>query len=172
MSLYFKLLLILLTLIYIVSPFDFLPDIIPFFGRGDDIFLLFMLIYYLITGRLPRFFNFRRPMSGGFSRSSSQQSSDSSNHAGKEKEKKRQESRSKSRTDETFKKSERKSWNPYEILGVKPGAGPEEIQAAYRRAVQKYHPDKVSHLGEEFQELARKKFIEIQKAYEELKVKP
>jgi DnaJ-class molecular chaperone len=117
---------------------------------------------------LPRFFNRRGP-TGSFSGSSGTYSRNEKNK--KEKGEEQQKSRSKTRTDETFEKSEGKPWNPYEILGVKPGAGPEEIQAAYRRAVQKYHPDKVSHLGEEFQELARKKFIEIQKAYEELKTK-
>ncbi len=169
MSFYFKLLLILISLIYIISPFDFLPDVIPFLGRGDDFFLLIMLIYYLITGRLPRFFSRLRPNSG-YTRS--QGSSGTSDHTQKEHEKTRQESKSKTDTDETTGESASNRWDPYEILGVESGAGPAEIQAAYRRAVQKYHPDKVSHLGKEFQELARKKFIEIQKAYEELKVKP
>jgi DnaJ-class molecular chaperone len=31
-----------------------------------------------------------------------------------------------------------------------------------------YHPDKVSHLGEEFRQLAEKRFKEIQVAYQEL----
>ncbi|MFW6334535.1 MAG: J domain-containing protein, partial [Desulfosalsimonas sp.] len=37
-----------------------------------------------------------------------------------------------------------------------------------RKLAQQYHPDKVSHLGKEFQELAARKFVEIQEAYETL----
>jgi DnaJ-class molecular chaperone len=47
--------------------------------------------------------------------------------------------------------------DPYAVLGVKPGASAEEIHAAYREAAQKFHPDKVSHLGEDFQILAQTK---------------
>ncbi len=56
--------------------------------------------------------------------------------------------------------------DPYEILGVSRNASEEEIKSAYRRQAQRYHPDRVSHLGEEFQQLAKEKFQEIQKAYE------
>jgi uncharacterized membrane protein YkvA (DUF1232 family) len=43
---------------------------------------------------------------------------------------------------------------------------PEEIKSAYRKKAQRYHPDRVVHLGDEFQQLAKQKFQEIQEAYE------
>ena len=56
--------------------------------------------------------------------------------------------------------------DPYEVLGISRGATQEEIRNAYRRQAHRYHPDRVSHLGEEFQEIAKRKFQEIQNAYE------
>lgn len=58
--------------------------------------------------------------------------------------------------------------DPYSILGVGKNATPEEIKHAYRELANKYHPDKVSHLGEEFREIAHRKFKEIRRAYEQL----
>ena len=58
--------------------------------------------------------------------------------------------------------------DPYTLLEVSPQASPEEIKAAYRRAVARYHPDKVAHLGQEFQELAHKKLLAIQHAHDTL----
>jgi hypothetical protein len=58
--------------------------------------------------------------------------------------------------------------SPYDILGVAPGASKEEIKAAYRDLANRYHPDKVAHLGEELQTLAEQRFKEIQEAYQEL----
>ncbi|MBW2569597.1 MAG: DnaJ domain-containing protein [Deltaproteobacteria bacterium] len=58
--------------------------------------------------------------------------------------------------------------DPYTVLGIPRNAEEEQIKAAYRKLANKYHPDKVLHLGEEFKELAEKRFKEIQKAYKEL----
>jgi uncharacterized membrane protein YkvA (DUF1232 family) len=56
--------------------------------------------------------------------------------------------------------------DPYQILGVSRNASQQEIKSAFRKQAQRYHPDRVSHLGEEFQQLAKEKFQEIQEAYE------
>jgi DnaJ like chaperone protein len=57
----------------------------------------------------------------------------------------------------------------YKILGLDKVATNEEIKKAYRQLAVKYHPDKVSHLGEEYQVGAKEKFQKIQDAYENLK---
>ncbi len=58
---------------------------------------------------------------------------------------------------------------PYEVLGLSENCSDEEVHRAFRNLANKYHPDKVAHLGKEFIELANEKFTEIQKAYEAIK---
>lgn len=57
----------------------------------------------------------------------------------------------------------------YKILGLDETATNDEIKKAYRKMAIKYHPDKVSELGEEYQKGAKDKFQEVQNAYENLK---
>ncbi|MFP4019666.1 MAG: TerB family tellurite resistance protein [Bacteroidales bacterium] len=57
----------------------------------------------------------------------------------------------------------------YKILEVEPSASDEEIKKAYRKMANKYHPDKVSHLGEDFQKVAHQKFRKVNEAYEKIK---
>lgn len=59
--------------------------------------------------------------------------------------------------------------NDYKILEIEPSATDEEIRKAYRRMAMKYHPDKVTHLGEEFQKSAKEKFQKLQEAYDNIK---
>jgi DnaJ like chaperone protein len=59
----------------------------------------------------------------------------------------------------------------FAILGLAPGSSFSEIKAAYRKLSMQYHPDKVSHLGEEFKKVAEEKMKEINNAYEFLKKK-
>jgi DnaJ like chaperone protein len=54
----------------------------------------------------------------------------------------------------------------YRILEIDPKASDDEVKKAYRKMAVKYHPDKVSHLGAEFQESAKEKFQKVQEAYE------
>jgi preprotein translocase subunit Sec63 len=60
------------------------------------------------------------------------------------------------------------AWDPYVVLGVRPGASSEEITQAYRQQMKRYHPDRVADLGEELQQVAHRKAVEIQRAYAEL----
>lgn len=55
------------------------------------------------------------------------------------------------------------------ILGVRMGASQDEIRKAYLELVKKYHPDKVSHLADEFRVIAENRMKEINAAYVLLK---
>ena len=57
----------------------------------------------------------------------------------------------------------------YKILEIDPSATNDEIKKAYRRMAMKYHPDKVSHLGDDFRKSADEKFNKVNEAYEKIK---
>lgn len=57
----------------------------------------------------------------------------------------------------------------YKILEIETSASNEEVKKAYRRMAMKFHPDKVSHLGADFQNAAKEKFQSVNKAYENIK---
>jgi DnaJ like chaperone protein len=57
----------------------------------------------------------------------------------------------------------------YKILGLTPEASDEEVKKAYRKMAIKYHPDKVSYLGEDVQKDAKEKFQKVSEAFEQIK---
>lgn len=57
----------------------------------------------------------------------------------------------------------------YTILEIEPTASNDEVKKAFRKMAVKYHPDKVHHLGPEFQKDAQEKFKKINEAYAEIK---
>jgi DnaJ like chaperone protein len=57
----------------------------------------------------------------------------------------------------------------YKILETDPSSTNEEVKKAYRRMAMKYHPDKVSHLGDDFRKTADEKFKKVNEAYEKIK---
>jgi len=57
----------------------------------------------------------------------------------------------------------------YTILEVNPKASDEEVKKAYRRMAKKFHPDRVSTLGEDVQKAAQVKFQKLLEAYEMVK---
>jgi len=54
------------------------------------------------------------------------------------------------------------------LLGIALPASIEEVKRAYRRQISRYHPDKVHHLGEEFQVLAAEKSAQLTEVYRRL----
>ncbi len=135
--------LILIAIVYLLFPRDLIPDFLGGgFGLIDDLSLIGLLTY-LYRKRL-------REYSAGI---------------GHETERQRQGERSSRARAEA---SESPS-DPYEVLGIDSSASADEIQAAYKARMHEYHPDKVSHLGEELQKLAHRKAVEIQQAYSQLR---
>jgi DnaJ like chaperone protein len=57
----------------------------------------------------------------------------------------------------------------YKVLEIDQTASDEEVKKAYRKMAVKYHPDKVSYLGEEFKKIAKDKFQKVNEAYEKIK---
>lgn len=57
----------------------------------------------------------------------------------------------------------------YKILEIDSKASDTEIKKAYRHIASKYHPDKVTHLGEEFRLFAEEKFKAVNQAYQNIK---
>lgn len=150
-----KILLIILAVLYLLSPYDILPDFIIGWGWLDDLAILGLLWRYLYLYK-------RKQESFKKSYQQDRQFFEGEEYQGSYKEKS-------SDSDAYFgKKSFVK--NPHGVLGIKESASQEEIKKAYKQLAGKYHPDKVLHLGREFQELAEKRFKEIQEAYEKLKV--
>jgi DnaJ like chaperone protein len=62
-----------------------------------------------------------------------------------------------------------KTDSAYKILEVDSSAPDEEVKKAYRKMAMKFHPDKVSHLGEDFQKFANEKFKKVNEAYNKIK---
>ena len=87
-------------------------------------------------------------------------------------EKRRKEETSRKQQEEERRRHEeeaRRTFDPYVVLGVRRLASQDEIKRAYREMMTKYHPDKVSHLGSEFREMARVRAEAINRAYEMLR---
>ncbi len=146
-----RLFIYLLSFLYVISPFDLLPDFLVGVGWIDDLIVLGLLGWYHFIYRKRK--AYRDPYHGTRQSAGPGRRGFHQAHSFK--------------NESPFdRKMEEK--NPYEVLGVRNTASIEEIKGAYRRLSRQYHPDKVSHLGEEFRVLAEERFKEIQGAYQEI----
>ncbi|NQV30507.1 MAG: TerB family tellurite resistance protein [Candidatus Marinimicrobia bacterium] len=57
----------------------------------------------------------------------------------------------------------------YKILELEASSSDQEIKKAYRSMAARFHPDKVQHLGPDFQKMAEEKFKAINEAYQQIK---
>jgi DnaJ like chaperone protein len=148
--------LLVLALLYVLSPYDLFPDMVIGWGWIDDLVILGILwrYFYKLKKKRERFQNYYQ--------------SGRNTHRDDKHEKTAGENRSRSNT---YAQDSSSFWDPYKILEIQRGASQEDIKRAYRQLAGKYHPDKVEHLGDEFKALAEKRFKEIQQAYQELRVK-
>jgi hypothetical protein len=128
----------ILILLYLVSPYDLIPDLIPGWGWADDLLLVAGLCWYFLVYRRQG-----RGANGAHQGGSEETAAEKAQHGSGKKD-------------------------PYAVLGVDRSASAEEVKRAYRQLAAKYHPDKVSHLGEEFRDLAAKRFKEIKAAFDAL----
>jgi len=137
-----RIILTLLAIIYSLWPVDVLNDFIPGVGWLDDMVILWLLWRYFYAPGAP----------WGSARRSGPSASDGQQQQG-------------AAPDDPHSPP---VFDPYTVLGVSRGASTDEIKQAYRKLAAQYHPDKVAHLGREFQDLAEKRFKEIQQAYQQI----
>jgi len=147
-----KIIIIVLVVLYALNPFDIVPDLFIGWGWLDDLVILGVLWRYLYATKRGQSF---------FGKYFQQQQYTDDGLGGRYSE-----SHQSGQADHSVRDSAQS--DPYKILGIERNATPAEIKQAYRQLANKYHPDKVTHLGDEFKKLAERRFKDIQKAYQEL----
>jgi DnaJ like chaperone protein len=152
-----KIVLLVLALLYVLSPYDLFPDMVIGWGWIDDVVILGFLwrYFYLMKKKRERVQKYYQ------SGQNNTHGDNNYNNAGSENN---THSNAQARNSSVL-------WDPYKILEIDRGASQDDIKRAYRQLAGKYHPDKVEHLGDEFKVLAEKRFKEVQQAYQELKLK-
>ncbi len=143
----------ILIILYVLSPVDLLPEsLLGLWGWIDDFVLVVLYWQYLRRNGNP---------AGGFQ----YRRQHTADRPGGEKGNNSRDQK----TGYRYRSDRRSAEDPYAVLGVSRQSHPDEIKSAYRELAAKYHPDKVQHLGEEFQKLAEARFKEIEKAYRQIK---
>ena len=150
-----KIILTILAILYIICPYDLLPDFIVGWGWIDD-----LIVFWLMWRNYYSSKNKNNSSKFGYS---DQQNRQSYNQTYSQTSNQSYNKEQKTSSATTGQK------DPYNVLNVTKNASQEEIKKAYRKLANQYHPDKVAHLGKEFQNLAEERFKEIQEAYQILK---
>jgi hypothetical protein len=134
--------LIVVAVLYLLFPLDLVPDYLgPGLGLIDDALLIVLFTH--LYRRWQREYAAR--VTEGSGTSGNQRASSQRGAGGSE-----------------------PPFDPYRVLAIAPSASADEIRSAYKARMREYHPDKVEHLGVELRELARRKVLDIQRAYRQL----
>lgn len=144
--------------LYVRSPIDLVPDAMGLVGVLDDLLVAFGIVWWLrnraATPPRPRTTARQRARGPHAQRHGDEASGARGAHTG-------------ATRDDTV-AGDPPRWDPYAVLGVARGASADEITRAYRTQMKLYHPDRVADLGAELQEVAHRKAVDIQRAYEEI----
>ena len=140
-------LLIIAAVVYLLLPFDVIPDLLGIAGRIDDLAAIMLAAWF-----------YRKHVKQYVAAGSRHEKAGRSAGAG-----------AGSRQGSHAQPKQAKPFDAYEVLGITRSASSEAIHAAYRARMKEYHPDKVAHLGEELQALAHEKSQEIQRAHRQLR---
>ncbi|MBM4244758.1 MAG: DUF1232 domain-containing protein [Deltaproteobacteria bacterium] len=135
--------------LYVRSPIDLLPDAAGLFGVVDDLLVALGVTWWLRHRGAP-------PRPRTTARQRARGPGDRAHTSGA------------SRDESTAASGDEAPADPYAVLGVHRGATRDEIRDAYRAQMKLYHPDRVADLGPELQQVAHRKAIEIQRAFEEI----
>lgn len=148
-----KIILIVIGVLYLLSPYDILPDFLVGWGWLDDGAIFYLMWRYFIAPAIARRQN-ERIYQQNWQYTQQQWNRHQDSY------------RQDSGTQSAAPGGRR---DPYQVLGIGRNASQQEIRQAFKQLAGKYHPDKVHHLGEEFRDLAESRFKEIKEAYEVLK---
>jgi DnaJ domain/Protein of unknown function (DUF1232) len=140
-------LLLVLCVLYLVSPVDLLPDFLGLTGRVDDLLVAIGTLFYI------------------YSTSKRKQQKDGSRKEGSGRESQQDHQGRRGSEGASSGRPTRERQDPYAVLGASRTEDLDEIRRLYKEKLLQYHPDRVEHLGKELQEMAERKTKEITEAY-------
>lgn len=143
-------LLLVLLVLYVLSPVDLVPDVLGLPGRLDDLLVAAAGLFYLHQLQRRKPGSGKRPGAGRNRDKPRGSTGEQTEGAGFE-----------DRVPGGYR-------DPYEVMGLPPETPVEEIRRHYKEQLLRYHPDRVQHLGEEFQDLAEQKTKDLNSAFEEI----
>jgi len=142
---------------YFILPIDAFPDLIPVAGFTDDLAVLLIATTTVLAHIKPAHRQRAREQLDWERHTQGSNSTGEYGGQGKGRQK--------------FASEAEKERHYRTVLELSGAITSSALRDGYRQLAQKYHPDKVQHLGEEFQQMAEYKLREINAAYEYLKRK-